>query len=314
MTDPAVDPGAGAREPDDPWTRHMRRGDFAAAWAFSDEVLRARAGVPCWHLPRHVQYVWTGAPLAGKRVLVRCYHGLGDTIQFIRYVPLLRGVASEVTVWVQRSLLPLVRTVCGVDRAIELHDGTPDAAYDEDVELMELPHVFRTTLATLPAEVPYLHVEPDSVEPDGNLAVGVAWQAGDWDERRSVPFELLAPLADVRGVTLHVIQHRPAEAGWDGRTGIVPPSDRIADIARLVAALDLVITIDSMPAHLAGALGRRVWTMLPRDADWRWMEGREDSPWYPTMRLLRQEREGDWAPVVRRVAGELARLATGQRV
>jgi hypothetical protein len=310
MTDAAIDLGGQAREPDDPWTRHMRRGDFEAAWAFSDEVLRARAGVPCWHLPRHVQYVWTGAPLAGKRVLVRCYHGLGDTIQFIRYASLLRAVGSEVTVWAQRSLLPLVRTVRGVDQAIELHDGTLEVAYDEDVELMELPHVFRTTLATVPSEVPYLRVEPAPVDRDGTLAVGVAWHGGEWDERRSVPFELLATLADIPGVTLHVLQHRPAAAGWDGRTGIVPPSDRIVDIARLVRALDLVITIDSMPAHLAGALGRRVWTMLPRDADWRWMEGREDSPWYPTMRLFRQERAGDWAPVVARVAAELTRLAS----
>jgi hypothetical protein len=299
-------PGSG-----DPWTRHMRRGEFEAALALSDAVLRARAGVPCWHLPRHEQHVWTGAPLDGKRVLVRCYHGLGDTLQFIRYAPLLRAVASEVTVWAQPAVLPLVAGVRGVDRALPLHDGTPDAEYDEDVESMELPHVFRTTMGTLPAEVPYLHADPAPVGRDGNLAVGIAWQAGEWDERRSVPFDLLAPLGSLPGVALHVLQHRPTAAGWDGRSGIVPPSDRVYDIARVVQALDLVVTIDSMPAHLAGALGRPVWTLLPYDADWRWMERRDDSPWYPTMRLFRQERRGEWAPVVRRVAAELSRLTAG---
>src|SRR3712207_6559067 len=139
---------------------HMRRGEFEAAWALSDAVLRARAGVPCWHLPRHLQYIWDGTPLAGKRVLVRCYHGLGDTIQFIRYVPLVSAIAAEVIVWAQPALIPILRTVRGIGRLLPLHTGAPAVEYDLDVEVMELPHVFRTTLATLPAEVPYLHVEP----------------------------------------------------------------------------------------------------------------------------------------------------------
>src|SRR5688572_4769011 len=117
--------GEGPQQVDD-WTLHMRRGEFEAAWKVSDRVLRARAGVPCEHLPRHFQYFWDGQPLDGKRVLVRCYHGLGDTIQFIRYAPLLRSRAREVIVWAQPKLIPLLRSVPGIDLLLPLHDGAPD--------------------------------------------------------------------------------------------------------------------------------------------------------------------------------------------
>ncbi len=157
----------------DEWTRHMRRGDFAAAWNVSDQVLRARAGIPCSPLvPRHFQYFWDGQPLDGKRVLVRCYHGLGDTIQFIRYAPLLRSLAREVIVWAQPKLIPLLRSVTGIDLLLPLNDVAPDVEFDTDVELMELPHVFRTTIATIPAEVPYLHVTPAPLPRSSGLAVG----------------------------------------------------------------------------------------------------------------------------------------------
>jgi hypothetical protein len=297
------------REEPDAWTRHMRRGEWAAAWEVSDAVLRARAGVPRWHLPRHEQYVWDGTPLAGRRVLVRCYHGLGDTIHFIRYAPLVKALAAEVTVWAQPALLPLLATARGIDRLLPLHDGAPDAEYDVDVELMELPHVFRTTLETVPAEVPYLHADPAPLPRDGRLAVGVVWGSGEWDDRRSIPFPLLAPLAEVPGVALHVLQDGPALEERPPNFGILSGTGTPLGDARVMRALDLVVTVDSMPAHLAGALAVPTWTLLHADADWRWMEGRDDSPWYPTMRLFRQERPGRWAPVVARVAAELARLA-----
>jgi len=287
----------------------MRRGEFDAAWEISDAVLRARAGAPCWHLPRHWQYVWSGAPLHGRRVLVRCYHGLGDTIQFIRYAPLLRAVAAEVIVWAQPALVPLVRGVRGVDRVLPLHDGTPAVEYDADVEIMELPHVFRTTVRTIPAEVPYLDVAPAPRPRDGQLAVGLVWQAGDWDGRRSIPLSRLAPLAAVPGVGWHVLQRGPALENWRDGFGVVSGSDDVCEVAGVMRSLDLVISVDSMPAHLAGALGRPTWTLLHHDADWRWMEGRDSTPWYPTMRLFRQPRAGEWEPVIERVAAELTRLA-----
>ena len=293
----------------------MRRGEFAEAWQHSDANLAARAGQPCHHWPRHLQYVWDGRPLAGRRVLVRCYHGLGDTIQFIRYLPLLRALAAETSVWAQPELLPLLATAAGIDRLLPLHDGAPEVAYDADVEIMELPHLFRTTLATIPAAVPYLHVpaRPLAAAP-GQLKVGLVWQAGGWDARRSVPFGLLAPLAAVPGVQLIILQANALGAGWRPGLGINPGEFDLYEYARVLRGLDLLITVDSMPAHLAGALGVPVWTLLHAEADWRWLHpGRPDSPWYPTMRLFWQAQPGEWAPVVARVQTELAHVAATTR-
>jgi hypothetical protein len=292
------------------WVRLMRRGRWAEAWDVSDAGIRARAGAPCWHLPRHQQYVWDGAPVAGRRVLVRCYHGLGDTLQFIRFAAPLRARAREVTVWAQDALIPLLSTVDGIDRLLPLHDGTPEVEYDVDVEVMELAHVLRATPETVGAGVPYVHVAPAPIARDERLQVGIAWECGDWErDKRSVPFATLAPLAAVRGVALHVIQRGPGLAARDPSFGTLSGSDDVLQAARLVRALDLVITIDSMPAHLAGALGVPVWTLLPHDADWRWMDDRGDSPWYPTMRLFRQPAPGAWAPLVARVATALGQHA-----
>lgn len=286
----------------------MRRGDFAAAWSISDAVLRERAGTPCWHLPRHEQYVWDGTPLEGRRVLIRCYHGLGDTIQFIRYAPLVGRIAREVIVWAQPELVPLVRGVRGVSRVLRLHDGAPRARYDVDVEIMELPHVFRTTLGTVPGDVPYVHVRPARLPRDGRLAVGLVWRAGDWDDRRSLPPELMVPLARIPGVAVHVLQRGPALAGWPAGVGSIGGRARVAGLARVIGALDLVISVDSMPAHLAGAMGIPVWTLLHHEADWRWMRDRAHTPWYPSMRLFRQPGPGDWRSVLERVAYELSEL------
>ena len=293
----------------DLWMHYMRTGAFKAAWEKSDADLKARAGKPCWHLPRHFQYIWQGSPLTGKRVLVRCYHGLGDTIQFIRYAPLLKAIAAEVIVWAQAPLIPLLETVPGIDQVLPLHDGAPEVAYDVDVEVMELPHIFRTTLATIPAVIPYLQVNslPLSVTKE-KLSVGLVWKAGDWDERRSIPFATLAPLAMVSGINLYILQANAPSAGWQEGFGNYPGEFSLFDYARVVRGLDLLITVDSMPAHLAGALGVPVWTLLQAEADWRWMEKREDSPWYPTMRLFRQVHPGDWEGVIGRVATELNNL------
>lgn len=291
------------------WMRHMRSGNFARAWEVSDEVLRGRADQQCDDLPRHYQWIWRGEPLDGKRVLIRCYHGLGDTIQFIRYAPLVRQIASRVIVWAQPVLLDLLGTADGIDELLPLSDAAPDVEYDIDVESMELPHIFRSTTDTLPNRVPYLRVEPAELEHDGNLQVGLVWECGDWAPERAVPLHLIQQLGDVDGVTFHIMQRGPALASWPNRFGVISGSDDALEAARVIASLDLMITIDSMPAHLAGALGVPTWTLLQVDADWRWTNDREDSPWYPTMRLFRQERARDWQPVVRRVLEELQQLA-----
>jgi hypothetical protein len=298
---------------EDPWVRAMRGGDFERAWEISDAVLHARAGRPCSHWPRHYQYIWNGTPLDSQRVLIRCYHGLGDTVQFVRYAPLVRAVAREVIVWAQVPLLPLLRTAEGIDRLLPLHDGAPEVDYDVDVETMELPHVFRSTLETLPAALPYFHVANAAPVLGPGINVGLVWCAGDWDDRRSIPFRALRSLLAVRGVTFHVLQRGAAVHDWPAGFGVVSGRDDIVETAALMRALDLVITIDSFPAHLAGALAVPTWTLLQAEPDWRWMREREDSPWYPTMRLFRQEQPGEWEPVIANVAHALSAWARDRR-
>jgi hypothetical protein len=247
--------------------------------------------------------------LNDKRVLIRCYHGLGDTIQFIRYAPLVRRIARRVIVWAQPALLPLLETAEGIDELLPLHDGTPDVDYDIDIESMELPHVFRSTVETIPAKVPYLHVKRAELPADQNLRVGLVWRCGEWAPERAVPIDLLVPLGNIPGVTLHLMQLGEALNERPPGFGLVSGNEDVLTAAQTIAALDLMITIDSMPAHLAGALGVPTWTLLRSDCDWRWMEERADSPWYPTMRLFRQSRAGDWKGVVSQVMSELSAVA-----
>ena len=284
------------------WQRAMRSGDFEAAWAIADRVLASDAERD-WSLPRHQQRIWNGRPLAGQRVLVRCYHGLGDTIQFARFLPQLARLAREVTVWAQPALLPLLARLSNWQgRLLPLHDGTPEVHYDVDVESMEVPHALRTTLATLPAEVPYFDVAraPRLPAECSSVQVGVVTGCGDWEPRRAVLPALLAPLATLPGVALFNLQPGARIPGAVD----VSTLDVLATAAR-VRALDLVISVDTMMAHLAGALGVPTWTLLQAHADWRWMEHRDRSPWYPTMRLFRQPSPGDWPTVVDQVIERL---------
>jgi hypothetical protein len=292
------------------WFEQMRSGDFDAAWDISARLLRARAGATSDHLPRHYRWIWDGRPIDGARVLVRCYHGLGDTIHFIRYAPLLRARAREVIVWAQPPLIPLLRGLPGIDRLLPLHEGAPDADFDVDLEVMELPFVFRTTVDTVPATVPYLRIQPDALPRPGGPAVGLVWRAGDWAEHRSIPFSELQPLFDLP-VTWYVLQGGPGLGERTPGFGRLRGTGDLVELARAVADLDLMITVDSMPAHLAGALGVQTWTLLAHAPDWRWMTDREDTPWYPTMRLIRQEQPGDWRGVIARLRGDLDTLLRG---
>ena len=290
------------------WAEHMRRGEFEAAWRISDQVRRLESTSNGCR-PRHFQQVWSGASMRRKRVLIRCHRGLGDTIQFIRYAPLVKALGAEVIVSAQAELIPLLQTMPAIDRLVPLDGNGQPPRYDVDIEIMELPYALRTNQTTIPAETPYLHV-PQSPLPTGNLlAVGIVWAAGDWDRRRSIPLPQLAPLASVTGMKLFAFQRGAALT----QTEHLPISflnwSDVVHEAALLRALDLLISVDTMPAHLAGALGVPVWLLLHADADWRWMKERDDSPWYPSMRLFRQSREGMWQPVLERAAAELRALS-----
>ncbi|HVY83129.1 MAG TPA: hypothetical protein VG994_19240, partial [Steroidobacteraceae bacterium] len=191
------------------WLASMRAGRFSQAWRISDAALRLRSGMECSHWPRHQQFIWRGAPLAGQRVLIRCYHGLGDTIQFVRFAS--RTSARHVTLWVQPQLIPLLRAMRGIDCLAPLDDGAPRISYDVDIELAELMHALRVTPDGLAPALPYLHVPPAELAAAGDerLRVGIVWAAGQWNSRRSIPCEWLAGLGEIPGIQWFVLQRGP---------------------------------------------------------------------------------------------------------
>lgn len=284
----------------------LRAGDFAGAWRAADVALRARSGRSRPHLARSPN-LWDGSPLAGRRVLVRCHHGWGALVQHIRYVRPLQAIARRVVTMAPAALIPLLRTMPGHGRLLPLEDEPARRDYDVEIELLELPHYFRATLETLPGTIPYF------LPPRARLsrrhaarpAVGLAWATYEADPRRSIAPEELAPLTRT-GVELFLLQRGAGKDAWPFAGATDVGSDDPLSTASTIRALDLVIAVDSFPAHLAGALGVPAWTLLPHHADCRWMVDRADSPWYPTMRLFRQARAGDWRPVIEEVAAGLA--------
>jgi hypothetical protein len=300
------------------WLAAMRRGDLSSAWALGDVVLAGRdpAERDDPRLPYHLRWVWDGRRFDGRHVLVRCYHGLGDTLMFARYLAPLRRRAASVTLEAQPELVPLLATLPGPDRILPFRVDAPAPPAECDIEAMELAHALRA--GTGAEAVPYLAAPPDLVaqargivrsgRESRRFAVGLCWQAGGWDPDRSVPLgDLLPALA---GCHLVSLQRGPA-AAEAVQPEFLNPRDRSTDMLRtaaLVAAVDLIVTVDTMVAHLAGALGRPAWLLLKRDADWRWMQGRSDSPWYPTLRLYRQARAGAWRAPLAALAADLARI------
>ena len=300
------------------WIAAMRRGDWEAAWRATDRIeLPRRAAQASPGFVRGEDHLrWDGTPPAGRTVLVRCEHGLGDTLQFMRFVPLLG--AARVHFLVQPQLLPLLGGAPGLGEVRNYWTDDPLPPHEVDMEVMELPYALRMTLPRLPPPYPHLQGQlpppaPLPLADEGRLRVGLLWAASDWDRTRTVPLAALAPLFAQEDVRFHSLQQ--GEAAQDpllGRIDIACLSPRTMQVeaaAAAMCALDLVISVDGMPAHLAATLGRPTWLLLKHQADWRWMEGREDTPWYPTIRLFRQPREGDWPAVAQEVAAALRRLA-----
>ena len=260
--------------------------------------------------------VWNGQDLRGRTILLRFEQGVGDVVQFLRYAPYVKALGATVLVG---KFDELAHGFEGIDRVIG--DDTPAAAYDYYIHLLSLPRIFGTEVDTIPAAVPYLHAEPGRVARWGErLAgaglrqVGLVWAgnpAHARDRYRSLTLDALTPLWDVPGVRFVLLQKGvAAEQAQRLPVGVEvvnlgPELEDFSDTAAVISQLDLVICVDTAVAHLAGALGKPVWVLLPQPADWRWMEEREDSPWYPTMRLFRQRQRGEWDEVIARVKGAL---------
>lgn len=300
----------------------MGRGDFEAAWRQTDALeLQRRAGerAGTW-IPDPDQLLWNGDSFAGRRVLVRCRHGLGDTLQFVRFLPAIVRQAQTLTVLVQPHLLAVLR---GGAAFGDVRDGCSDAAapeHDVVIEVMELAYALRVTVPTIPRVAPYLPVERIQAAarrlPELDAAphprVGLLWGAGEWDPARSIPLEALAPLERLgrRGdVRFFSLQQGPQAARWTAASfplqSLSQHTQSVLQLAAAMLQMDVIITVDGMPAHLAGALGRPVLLLLPHSADWRWMDQGDESPWYPTLRLVRQNASGDWFNVGIRAARRL---------
>jgi len=294
---------------------HLAGGDFARGW----EEYEWR-----WRTPQHAGTErnftapqWNGEDVRGKTLLIHAEQGLGDAIQFSRYAALAAECGARVVLEVHETLKVLLRPLAGVSEIIARGETLP--AFDVHCPMLSLPRAFKTTVETIPAQVPYLTPDPGVVSswqsrlPEGRR-VGVVWRGNPKfgnDRKRSLEVAKLSPLL-ASGASLVSLQKEIAagDEQWLAANNVVHFGNELRDFtdtAALASLMDAVVSVDTSVAHLAGALGKKTWILLPhRNADWRWMLDREDSPWYPTARLLRQPTVGDWDSVIARVARELA--------
>ncbi|HYD64541.1 tetratricopeptide repeat protein [Azospirillum sp.] len=300
-------------------------GDLAGG--FAEYAWRTRA--PDFTSPRRVfdRPVWDGRPLPGGTILLHAEQGFGDTLQFARYARRVAERVPRVIVEAQPELADLLATLDGVERVVV--EGSPPPEVDAVCPIPELPRLFGTTLAGIPAEIPYLTPDParravwrQRLDRIRDRRVGLVWAGRPThpnDHNRSLTLSALAPLGRVPGVVFVSLQKGPAAdqtrlpppgmALWDAGSELAD----FADTAAVLATLDLVITVDTAVAHLAGAMGVPTWVLLPVAPDWRWLLGRDDSPWYPSLRLYRQTAWGDWPGVVARVRDDLGRFDRSTR-
>jgi tetratricopeptide (TPR) repeat protein len=266
---------------------------------------------------------WRGEDLRGKTVLLHAEQGFGDTLQFIRYLPMVVAKGAGVVLEIPDDLRPLIGDAAGVAAILRYGEAWPP--FDLHCPLMSLPLAFGTTLETIPARVPYLGAPPDRLarwrarlDPARRPRVGLVWSGKPShrnDHNRSIPLALLAPVLARSGLQFVSLQkeYRASDHGeLDRHPALLRLDEELADFAdtaAVIGALDLVIAVDTAVAHLAGAMGKPLWLLLPAIGDWRWLKERTDSPWYPTARLFRQPRIGDWASVITRIAQELAVFA-----
>jgi len=291
-------------------------GDMRQGW----QRFEARLHLPRALSPRARTFqrpTWSGESFAGKTLLLWAEQGLGDTLMFLRYVPLVKALGGRVLVEAQPLLLDVAATCAGAD--IVIPEGAPWVPYDLQAPLMSLPRIFHTELASIPAEVPYLSV-PEEVPHRQELQVcldraqectrvGLVWAGSPGhgrDFERSLPVAALAPLAQLPGVAWFSFQvGREEVPPLPDLTSLGPLFENFADTAYALNAMDLLITVDTSVAHLAGAMGVPTLLLLSFQPDYRWLLEREDSPWYPTLRLYRQPAYGDWASVIRQIVADL---------
>jgi Flp pilus assembly protein TadD len=288
----------------------LRQGQFAEGWQDYDWRLKQRRGPRVdrgFHQPR-----WQGEDFTGRRLLIHAEQGLGDTIQFMRYLPLVKARGGAVIFEVQAPLRRLIVQSPAMDGIELVAEGKALPQFDLYCPLLSLPRIFATELSTIPTCLPYLAGDPVLHPPlparSKHRRWAIAWAGNPRhpaDRLRSLPGSALDRLAE-----LHNVEFVSLQMGSAARPEILPLIDAapyLADFAVTAAVLagaDLVIAVDTALAHLAGAMGKPTWLLLPHVADWRWLTARSDSPWYPNLRLYRQPQPGDWTSVIEQIAGE----------
>ncbi|MCH7935510.1 MAG: tetratricopeptide repeat protein [Proteobacteria bacterium] len=299
----------------------LLKGDFTAAW----EEYEWRWRMPTFtsNVRNFDQPVWDGAALDGRTILLHAEQGFGDTLQFARYAKAAADRGGRVIFECPPPLARLMKTAAGVDEVIA--SGQPLPPFDCHAALLSLPGIVGTTLETVPADVPYLSAEPDLVsawaerlKDAPGLKIGIAW-CGTAEKRgnpsRACPLSAFEPLSRQPDISLFSLQKDPPEEDLplpDGLTDLSGDLNDFADTAAVIQALDLIVSIDTAVAHLAGALACPAWVMLSTAGDWRWLMERGDSPWYPTLRLFRQTRARQWDDILEAVSAEAAALIASQ--
>ena len=314
-----------AMEPDSvdaQWNRSVAQlalGDLRQGWVGYEYRWRKKEFAK--HKRTFPEPLWLGdRALAGRTILLHAEQGLGDTIQFARYAAFAARMGAQVILEVQPSLKSLLTAIEGVTATIAR--GRPLPTFDLHCPLLSLPLALGTDEATIPAEIPYIHAPADRVErwrerlqATRSPRIGFAWAGSDGhanNHHRSIPLQQFSAIFGVSGVSFVSLQKQASERERDvlGSAGVIDLADELgdfADTAAVISALDLVISVDTSVAHVAGAMGQTVWTLLPFAPDFRWQLDREDSPWYPTMRLFRQPQLRDWDSVLAGVRSELRR-------
>ena len=290
--------------------------DFEARWSLPGIAALER---------RFSQPLWNGEPFYGKTLLLHFEQGLGDTLMFVRYASRAKEMGGRIIILAQSQVSELVATCPGVDQVIGEEDTLPP--FDLHLPLLSLPRVFRTDLNSIPAEIPYLDV-PNRVPnrnaiakllagSHGRTRIGLTWAGSPThtrDAQRSIVPEALSPLQALKDVAWHSFQPGATELPpLPGLVSLAPLLSSFSDTAYALSGMDLLITVDTAMAHLAGALGIPTLLLVSYIPDWRWMMGRADSPWYPTLRIYRQPTPNDWDPVIRQVVGDLAGGGAGQQ-
>jgi tetratricopeptide (TPR) repeat protein len=296
----------------------LQMGDFAQGWLEYEWRWKVKTAQP----RKFAQPRWCGEDLIGKSIFVHEEQGFGDAIQFFRYAGLLAERGGRLIVGCRKELARLLGEIPGVSRVVVSGQAMP--VFDVHCPIMSLPMLFDTRVETVPAKIPYFGVPADRsatwrerVGATKRLNVGVAWAGNPelgTNRLRSIDFRALDPFGRVANVTYHSLQITPVSSAGDAAQLLIkdhsPLLTDFAETAALISNLDVVISVDTAVAHLAGALGKPTWIMIPAIApDWRWMLNREDTPWYPTARLFRQKTPGDWKDVVERIAEQLLKMA-----